>query len=46
MVVGCVWRIGEIKWGGDFRRRMMMFESMIENIGVPEMCGKILTTSY
>jgi hypothetical protein len=31
-VVGCVWGIGEIKWGGDFRRRMMMFESMIESI--------------
>jgi hypothetical protein len=30
--VGCVWGIGERKWGGDFRRRMMMFESMIESI--------------
>jgi hypothetical protein len=30
-VVGCVWGIGERKWGGDFRRRMMMFESMIES---------------
>jgi hypothetical protein len=30
--VGCVWGIGERKWGGDFRRRMMMFESMIEGI--------------
>jgi hypothetical protein len=29
-VVGCAWGIGERKWGGDFRRRMMMFESMIE----------------
>jgi hypothetical protein len=24
--------IGERKWGGDFRRRMMMFQSMIESI--------------
>jgi hypothetical protein len=31
-VVGCVWGIGERKWGGDFRRRMMMFEGMVENI--------------
>jgi hypothetical protein len=23
-IVGCVWRIGERKWGGDFRRRMVM----------------------
>jgi hypothetical protein len=30
--VGCVWGIGERKWGGDFRRRMMMFQSMIERI--------------
>jgi hypothetical protein len=30
--VGCVWGIGERKWGGDFRRRMMIFESMIESI--------------
>jgi hypothetical protein len=30
--VGCVWRKGERKWGDNFRRRMMMFESMIENI--------------
>jgi hypothetical protein len=29
-VVGCVWGIEERKWGGDFRRRMMMFESLIE----------------
>jgi hypothetical protein len=29
-----VWGIGERKWGGDFRRRMMMFESMIEYIDV------------
>jgi hypothetical protein len=34
--VGCVWGIGERKWGGDFRRRMMMFESMMESI---LMCG-------
>jgi hypothetical protein len=31
-VVGRVWGIGEKKWGGDFRRRMMMFESMIKSI--------------
>jgi hypothetical protein len=31
-VVGCVWGIGERKWGGDFRRRRMMFESMIKSI--------------
>jgi hypothetical protein len=30
--VGCVWGIGESKWGGDFKRRMMMFESLIESI--------------
>jgi hypothetical protein len=29
-VVGCVWGIGE--WSDDFRRRMMIFESMIESI--------------
>jgi hypothetical protein len=34
--VGYVWGIGERKWGGDFRRRMMMFESMMESI---LMCG-------
>jgi hypothetical protein len=30
-VVGCtsVWEIGERKWGGDFRREMMMFESVL-----------------
>jgi hypothetical protein len=28
-VVGCVWGMGERKWGGDFRRRLMMFESMM-----------------
>jgi hypothetical protein len=33
--VGCVWGIGEREWGGDFRRRMMMFESMIEGILMP-----------
>jgi hypothetical protein len=34
-VVGCVWGIGERKWGDDFRRKMMIFESMIErNIDV------------
>jgi hypothetical protein len=27
-IVGCVWGIGGRKGGGDFRRRMMMFESM------------------
>jgi hypothetical protein len=31
-VVGCGSGIGEKKWGGDFRRRMMMFESMVESI--------------
>jgi hypothetical protein len=31
-VVGCVWGIGERKWECDFKRRMMMFESMIESI--------------
>jgi hypothetical protein len=30
--VGCVWGIGERKWGGDFRRGMMMFESMMESM--------------
>jgi hypothetical protein len=38
-IVGCVWRIGEKKWGGDFMRRM--FESMIESILMyePEIWG-------
>jgi hypothetical protein len=31
-VVGCGWGIGEKKWGGNFRRRMMMFKSMVESI--------------
>jgi hypothetical protein len=31
-VVGCVWGIGERKWGGAFRKRMMMFETMIESV--------------
>jgi hypothetical protein len=31
-VVGWFWGKGERNWGGDFRRRMMMFESMIESI--------------
>jgi hypothetical protein len=30
-IMGCVWGIGDRKWGGDIRRRMMMFESMIES---------------
>jgi hypothetical protein len=30
--VGCVWEIGERNSGGDFRKRMMMFESMTESI--------------
>jgi hypothetical protein len=30
--VESVWGIGEKKLGGDFRRRMMMFESMIESV--------------
>jgi hypothetical protein len=29
--VGCVWGIGERKWEGDFRRRMM-FESVSESV--------------
>jgi hypothetical protein len=31
-VVGCAWGIGERKRRGDFRRRMMMLESIIESI--------------
>jgi hypothetical protein len=31
-VVGCVWAIGERKWGGAFRRRMMIFGNMIESV--------------
>jgi hypothetical protein len=31
--VGCVWGLGERKWGGDYKR-MMMFESLIECIDV------------
>jgi hypothetical protein len=30
--VGCVSGTGEKKWGGDFRRKMMMFEDMTEII--------------
>jgi hypothetical protein len=35
-IVGCVWGIGERKWGGDFRRKMMMFDSMVEIWGWKE----------
>jgi hypothetical protein len=28
-VMRCVWGIGDRKWGSDFRRRMMMFESIL-----------------
>jgi hypothetical protein len=28
-VVGCVWGTGKRKWGDDFRKRVMIFESMI-----------------
>jgi hypothetical protein len=37
-ILGCVWGIGERKWGGDFRRKMMMFESMIRgrDLGMEE----------
>jgi hypothetical protein len=31
-VVRGIWGIGERKWKGDFRRGMMIFESIIENI--------------
>jgi hypothetical protein len=31
-VVRCVWGVEERKWGSDFRRRMMMFESMVESV--------------
>jgi hypothetical protein len=31
-VVGCVCGIGERKWGGEFGRRIMMFESMVESV--------------
>ncbi|XP_068900490.1 golgin subfamily A member 6-like protein 25 [Tenebrio molitor] len=31
-VVGCVWGIGERMWGGEFGRRMRMFESMVESV--------------
>jgi hypothetical protein len=31
-VVGCVWGIGERMWGGEFGRRMMMFESMVDSV--------------
>jgi hypothetical protein len=31
-VVRCVWGIGERMWGGEFGRRMMMFESMVESV--------------
>jgi hypothetical protein len=31
-LVGCVWGIGQRKWESDFRRRVMMFESMVESV--------------
>jgi hypothetical protein len=31
-VVGCVWGIGERMWGGEFGRRMMTFERMVESV--------------
>jgi hypothetical protein len=31
-VVGCVWGIGERKWEGEFGRRIMMLESMVESV--------------
>jgi hypothetical protein len=31
-IVGCIWGIGERKWEGEFGRRMIMFESMVENV--------------
>jgi hypothetical protein len=31
-VVGCVWGIGERKWEGEFGRRMMIFESMVQSV--------------
>jgi hypothetical protein len=40
--VGCVSGIGEKKWGGDFRRRMMMFEGMTESILVIDVRGRDL----
>jgi hypothetical protein len=36
-VMGCVWGIGLRKWGGDFRRRIMMFESIL--MYGSEICG-------
>jgi hypothetical protein len=31
-VVGCVWGIRETKWGGEFGRKLIMFESMVESV--------------
>jgi hypothetical protein len=31
-VVGCVWGIGERNWGGEFGRRMIIFECTVENV--------------
>jgi hypothetical protein len=39
---GQVWRIGERKWRGDFRRRMMMFEIMVESVLMREECKRKL----
>jgi hypothetical protein len=33
-VVGCVWGIAERKWGGFFKRRMIMFDSMVGMEGI------------
>jgi hypothetical protein len=40
-IVGCLRGIGERKWGGEFGRRMMMFESMVESVGTDVRSGNL-----
>jgi hypothetical protein len=31
-IIGAVWGIGERKFGHDFRRRVMMFDSLVKSV--------------